>query len=252
MINVPGDEGQSGSADQTFPQRSIILISTETIDCISTPDGILEVAGGPPRFVVPALAALGWHCRLVTGALARVEVVMQAGGEEYIVPPLPRIHVPPCLRARAIILSPIMREINIHAIPHFEGTAVADLQGFVRHPGVRSGRPDRNVDLTPLLRRVDVVKATAGELDALSTSSRAMLRDKVLLLTRGREGALVIQGDHVAAIRPQPVSGVGTIGAGDTFLAYFTGSLLDGATPEEAAIAATRFTETFLEARRAR
>jgi hypothetical protein len=250
MINVSGDSGPLSSPGGSPSPRSIILISTNTIDRIPTPNGILEVAGGPPRFIVPALEISGWDCRVVTGALATVNVVVGGGGEEYVVPPLPRIRLPAFLQASAIIFSPIMREIDIHHLPDLDGMVVADLQGFVRHPGVPSGKPDHNVDLAPLLQHVDVIKATARELEALSTASRTMLRDKVLLLTQGREGALVIQGDRVARVASQPVHGVATIGAGDTFLAYFTAGLLDGTTPQESALRAARFTEAFLEARR--
>lgn len=250
MINALGDGVQMTSDDEADSEPSIILVSTRTVDRVPTPDGILEVAGGPPRFVVPALETLGWRCRVVTGPLATVEVVVYSGGEEYVVPTLPLIHLPACLHADAIILSPIMREINIQRLPRFEGMVVADLQGFVRNPGVPSGRLNNNVDLTPLLGHVAVVKATTSELAALSKPSRAMLSGKVLLLTRGRAGALVIQGDRTATVESRTVSGVPTIGAGDTFLACFTGCLLNGATAEEAALAAARFTEAFLETRR--
>ncbi len=250
MVNSVGSAGPIDSIDDSRSRGSIILISTKTIDRVTTPDGIVEAPGGPPRFVVPALAKLGWHCRVVTGAVAQVEVVGGAGGEEYVVPSLPMIRLPACLRADAIILSPIMREIDIHHLPSLEGLVVADLQGFVRRPGVRSGTPNREVDLTPLLPRVDVVKATAGELDALSRPSRAMLDDRILVVTRGQDGALVIQRDSITAIASRPVHDVPTIGAGDTFLANFAASLLDGATPATAAQKAARLTETFLEARR--
>lgn len=250
MINAVGTDGPIDSFHEAKSEPSIILVSTRTVDRVSTTDGIIEVAGGPPRFVVPALQTLGWYCRVVTGAVATVEVLVQGGGEEYVVPALPVIRLPNCLRADAVILSPIMREINVTRIPRLEGMVVADLQGFVRLPGVPSGRPDHNVDLTPLLGHIDVVKATASELEALSTPSRAVLRGKILVLTRGRDGVRVIQGDHTATVEARPVSGVATIGAGDTFLACFTASLLRGATPEEAALAAARFTEAFLETRR--
>lgn len=247
MVNAVGN---AGPIDNPRSRGSIILISTKTIDRVTTPDGIVEAAGGPPRFAVPALARLGWHCQVVTGAVAQVEVVGGCGGEEYVVPSLPMIRLPAYLRADAIILSPIMREIDIHHLPNLEGLVVVDLQGFVRRPGVRSGTPNREVDLAPLLRRVDVVKATAGELDALSRTSRAMLGDKILVVTRGQDGALVIQGNSTTVISSRPVHDVPTIGAGDTFLANFTASLLDGAPPVAATQKAARLTETFLEVRR--
>lgn len=252
MKNALRDAGRAGSTGEPRSQGSIILISTRTVDRVSTPDGIVEAAGGPPRFVVPALAHLGWDCQVITGAVATVEVVARDGGEEYVVPSLPAIRLPGRVRADAIILSPIMREIDIYRLPDLEGMVVADLQGFVRHPGVRSGNPDRNVDLTPLLRHVDVVKATAGELDALSRPSRAMLSDKMLVMTCGQQGALVIQGGTSATIPGRPVNGVPTIGAGDTFLAYFTARVLEGAAADEAARVAARLTEAFLKARRFR
>lgn len=207
------------------------------------------MAGGPPSYIRPALRDLGWPCRVVTGVRATVEVIPGPDGEDYVVPLLPTIALPPCLHAPAIILSPIMHEIDIYHLPRFDGLVVADLQGFVRRPNVPSGALGHNVDLLPLLERVDVVKATPAELMALSAPSRQRLSAAVLLLTRGPAGAVVEYAGRTTAVPARPVSGVITIGAGDTFLACFTVEMLRGASPEDAGHAAARFTEGFLESR---
>ncbi len=250
MIGAQAVNNQVTFANNGGQKQPIILVATVTVDRTATPDGILEVAGGPPNFAGPALNNLGWSYRLLTGQTAIVDVISRDGEEEVVIPALPAIPLPVSLEAPAIILSPIMREIDIYALPDLDGLIVADLQGFVRHPGIPSGRPDRDVDLRPLLQRVHVVKATRTELEALSEPSRRMLQDIMLVVTRGHAGAQIITRNDSVTIPAHPVSGVNTIGAGDTFLAAFTAHLLAGADPAEAGNAAARFTEAFLCKRR--
>lgn len=252
MINAQFLDNQMTSASNTAARQPVVLVGTRTIDRIPTPGGIREAAGGPPTFVEPVLRAFGWQCLLVTGQTAVVDVIPRGEGEEVVISELPPIPLPAALTGAAIIFSPIMREIDIHRLPALEGLVVTDLQGFVRHPGAPSGHPDHDVDLLPLLRETQVVKGTPTELAALSAPSRLLLDHRILVLTRGRAGAQIVTGDEVVTIPAEPVSGVNTLGAGDTFLASFTAGLLDGATPAAAATAAARFTEAVLRRRRRR
>jgi sugar/nucleoside kinase (ribokinase family) len=104
-------------------------------------------------------------------------------------------------------------------------------------------------DLTGLLRRAHVVKASESELQRLTDSSRAALRGTILLTTMGERGALVRCDSREDFVPARSIKTPYTIGAGDSFLASFTAALLDGCDPMQGAEKAARFTEDVLRQR---
>jgi sugar/nucleoside kinase (ribokinase family) len=101
-------------------------------------------------------------------------------------------------------------------------------------------------DLAALLKRADVVKASSEELARLTDASRSVLADRIVLETRGRYGTVIYGCSEEIHVRAKPVDVSDTIGAGDTFLAAFVVSLIDGASPPDAVEMASRFTEEWL------
>src|SRR5207245_2355849 len=152
------------------------------------------------------------------------EVLDGPYGEEYVIPAIPPIRLPAKLTGRAVILSPIMQEIVPERIPPVDGLLVVDLQGFVRVPGTPSAHPGRKFELSTLLSRADVVKASEPELALLSEESMAALRRTLLIETRGRWGAVVRSGTETTRVAAHYVPVRDTIGAGDTFLAALVDS----------------------------
>jgi hypothetical protein len=228
----------------------LIVVSTFTVDRIRDGDGNLlsSFPGGPARYVGEALQRLGRPFRLITGAVAQVDVVLTESGEEYTIGPLPPIRVPADLEG-TIILSPIAREIEVDALPAGEDTLVMDLQGFVREPGRSTAQPSAPRDLSSLCRRVSLVKASPRELALLTPASRDALQDALLAVTRGAEGVSLRGPDFETFIPGRTVPTTSTIGAGDTFLAAFVHELMAGEPPVPAATSAVRFTERFLRNR---
>jgi hypothetical protein len=226
-------------------------VSTVTRDTLTLPDGNRKtIPGGPANYIGEAFRRLGLECQLITGEVADVEVISTAHGEEYVIPALAPIRIPPHLECAALLLSPIVREINPHTIPKTDGLLVIDLQGFVREPGVSSGEVTATFDLTDLLARANVVKASESELQRLTETSRRALDGTILLTTLGERGAFV-RCDHREGFVPaRLIETPYTIGAGDSFLAGFTAAILDGCDPLQAAEKAARFTEDILRERR--
>lgn len=240
--------GESG----TWRDSAIILVSTRTIDCL--PDvsggGLQRLPGGPAHYIGHALELQKVPYELITGAQAVTEVVRTAeGDQQYIIPALPRIDLSDKLTAPAVILSPIMQEIDPNRLPEVEGLVAVDLQGFVREPGIPSGSSPRTYDLRELLERADVVKAAPDELARLTEASRSALSRTMLLTTEGASGVRLQYAGRSSFISAYPVEAAHTIGAGDTFLGAFVPALLDGCSPEDAAERAARFTEDTLRTR---
>jgi hypothetical protein len=232
-------------------RRRVTLVSTNTRDTLTLQDGSRKtIPGGPAHYIGDALRRLGLHCELLTGDVADVEVISTSHGEEYVIPALPPIQLPQRLECEALVLSPIVREINPDTVPEGDGLLVLDLQGFVREPGVSSGEVTTRFDLARLLERANVVKASESELDRLTEASRVALADAILLTTMGERGAIVRCDSQECFIPARLVETPYTIGAGDSYLAGFTAAMLDGCKPIQAAEKAARFTEAMLRQRR--
>lgn len=237
-------------ADRNPTTSRITLVSTHTVDRIPGPNGASrEIAGGPAHYIGKALERLGCPWRLITGEMARVEVLFGPQGEDYIIPSLPRIQLPPRFATQAVILSPIMQEIDPQAVPPVDGMLVADLQGFVREPLTPFYRVRRTFSLERLLRRAALVKAHEAELERLDHPSRRALADTLLVITRGADGVLLRRGGEEEQVQVSAVEAAETIGAGDTFLAAMVVGLLDGQTPRDSAERAAQFVAEMLRER---
>jgi len=249
-LGVSMGQSDEGRAEHD-PRPLVTLVSTHTRDRVPQGSGLepLEMPGGPAYYVALALDRLQCPFRLITGQVAIVDVVPGPEGEQYVIPPIEPIPLPALIEGDAVILSPIIREINPESVPPAQGILVVDLQGFVREPSKPSGAATGPFQLSNLLKRATIVKGSDRELALLDTESRAQLETSILIVTRGRRGSLIRHDgqEHAVAADAVPVSN--TIGAGDTYLAGFVYAYLRGASPAEAARDAARFTEEFLRER---
>jgi sugar/nucleoside kinase (ribokinase family) len=223
-------------------------VSTATHDRIpatsTEPEKI--ILGGPAHYLALALERLSAPFRIVTNQGAEVEVVPTHRGEAYIIPALAPIQLSASLSGAAVILSPIMREIDPETVPPIEGLLVIDIQGFVREPGIRTDEATGPYHLAPLLRRADLVKASEEELALLDDKTCRALGETTVRATGGGRGARLVRNGKEVQIDVNRVDGVHTIGAGDIFLACMTYELIKRESAEQAAVIAARFTETFL------
>ena len=228
----------------------VTLVSSFTLDRFP-PDAQgrrVELTGGPAHYVGAALDRLRVPYRLITGERATVEVIPGPEGEHYLIPPVPTIQLPAAVACPAVILSPIVAEIDPRSVPTVEGLLVLDLQGFVRQPG-RPTHEMVHVDLACLLERADIVKASDAELQHLTTSSLAALGEALVIQTLGVKGAVIHRGNTSIEIESRPVPATHTVGAGDTFLAAFVAAYLDAPDAAAAGERAARFTEDMLRER---
>jgi sugar/nucleoside kinase (ribokinase family) len=156
------------------------------------------------------------------------------------------IPLPQRFEARAVILSPIMREIDPRSLPPCEVLLAADLQGFVREPSQPSRHVSQRFDLRELVERCDVVKASSDEIALLTDETRSALHGTLILETRGVRGVLLHQAGDTQQVAAIPVRVTESIGAGDTYLAAFVVAMMNGASPVDAGERAARFTEDWL------
>jgi sugar/nucleoside kinase (ribokinase family) len=237
-------------AEQIREAPPIVIVSTSTRDWL--PDGEKRascIPGGPAHYIALALDRLHAPYRLVTHQSVDVDVVHTRAGEAYVIPAIEPIPLPERLHGSAVILSPIIREIDPFHVPPVDGLLIVDVQGFVREPGVRSDRVSGPYHLAPLLLRADVVKAAEAELALLDDASKVALAGTTALITGGEHGARLDMPEGTFPIPVNRIDTEHTIGAGDTFLAAMTWALVRGCSLEESALDAARFTEEVLLSR---
>jgi hypothetical protein len=231
--------------------RAITLVSTYTIDEICGPDGRTQRrTGGPAHYVGAALDLLGFPYNLITGSRPRVQVLSGPHGDQYVIPSIPHITLPEKIEGCAVILSPIIGEIDRDAALSVNGLLAVDVQGFVREPGVPSGEVSRKFDLSRLISRADFVKGGDRELGLLDSHTKKLLGRTTVIETRGSNGAMIHRGGQSHALTVPQVSAPDTIGAGDTFLAAFVVAILRGVDVVSACQTAGTFTSGLLGQRR--
>lgn len=151
--------------------------------------------------------------------------------------PLPRVELPDAwTEARAWSFTPVAGEIDdawSAAIP-LDSFVVVGWQGFLRAlaPGVRVGRiPPRR---SALLERADLVGVSHHDLDpatSLADLCRWLKPGADLLVTRGSQGGLLVRvgadgPEQVVRYLPSRATELDPTGAGDTFLAALSASVL--------------------------
>ena len=81
----------------------------------------------------------------------------------------------------------------------------------------------------------DLLEATLDTDKARIAACRKLTRDghaKIVALTLGEQGALLVTGDRIFRSQPLAIEAVSTVGAGDSFLGGFVAALAAGDAPE--------------------
>jgi hypothetical protein len=230
---------------------AIVVVSTLATDWILDEHGgpARAVPGGPGHYIPRALDMLHAPHRLVTGERVQVHVRHGEDGEVYRLEPIPLIPLPETITAPAVIVSPIIQEIDPAAFPEVVGLLALDIQGLVRRPRVWTDCTTGSFHLAPLLRRATLVKGSVDEVALLDATSREALAHTTLLLTGGHRGARIVGPEGELHVPANRVDTENTIGAGDSFLAALVWALVRGSAVTEAAAEAARFTEAMLRGR---
>jgi 1D-myo-inositol 3-kinase len=133
--------------------------------------------------------------------------------------------------APGLLIGPVLQEVDpaIMRTPR-SGCLMLDAQGFIRQ---LSTAGDVILRMTPeaetALRHCDILKVDAREAAVITSSSdietagRQLCRmgPKVVIITRGRDGAYIYDGARFARVTAPEVDVVDPTGAGDVFSAAF-------------------------------
>ncbi len=209
---------------------NLTLISSRASDILLRPDGsvIDEVEGGPIVFIEAALRESDTRFDSYEGEMMRVEIEVHDGME------ISRIESPARPRSikeinpeRWCVVSTLLNEWVIEgAIPD---RLMVDIQGYVRDGSAFGLRKNWILD-DATSRQIFCLKGTEEEVGFLPAYLiEDQKKSRMLVVTHGKDGATIYCEGEEFMIPADVVDDLpNTVGAGDTFFAYFAASLYHG------------------------
>lgn len=207
--------------------KDITLLSTEATDILVSEEGKLlrTQKGGPALFISKVFNEKQIQFASITAEGLIVEILLTKNGEfgrvKNVAEPLDvqfdQIKTP------ILLISSIASEIDISNLNKYQGKVFLDVQGFVRD-GTDFGKKNKWVPSVP----VYCLKGTEEELSYLPKTYIQTQKKKILLVTRGKKGVIAyIEGKRYASQPEKVIQSEDTIGAGDSFFAYFVSNLIN-------------------------
>lgn len=229
--------------------EAISVISSFTEDILlNHKNELLETHdAGPAFFISNALKDDETPFRLISGNSMTVEILITPEGEFGRIPEKPDTQPITASLSEWTILSTVLNEWDPQSIRKWPTRLFVDLQGFVRN-GNDFGKKQTWKEISSLADNIFCLKGTAEEIKYIPASVLKSQKQRLLLITHGGRGVDVFYKGQHTFVPAKKINGLrNTIGAGDTFLAYFISSMYKGKQPVEAAGYACAKTATFLE-----
>lgn len=236
-------------------RNNITVLSTFAGDTLVGIDGsiIRRQNGGPALYLKRALENERALFTLKTGKKIEVQILLTNNGEFGKVPknPRPRNVTFSKITTPYLIISTVLDEFDLNNLSTYRGQVFMDIQGYVRN-GDDFGKKKLWQSSDETNAKIFCLKGTAEEVQYLPKKVKQTQKKKVLIITKGRRGCEVFAlGKRYIVIPPQVVTGVDTIGAGDTFFAYFILCYINTTNARESAKYAVQKTMAFLASRKA-
>lgn len=145
-----------------------------------------------------------------------------------------------------LMISTILDDFDLKGIQKYEGRAFLDIQGYVRD-GEDFGKKKNWNPGEKISNSIFCAKGTKEEASYLSAEFVSSQKEKLLIITDGERGCDVFAFGGKYKIKPAKIiKSENTIGAGDTFFAYFISRFIESSDPLESAQYAAQKTSEFL------
>ncbi len=146
-----------------------------------------------------------------------------------------------------VVVSTVLDEWDILTLRKFPKKLIVDIQGYVRD-GLEFGKKKNWHSIDKIYKSIFCLKGTQEEIAYLP---KAIIADqkanRMLVVTNGPKPVEIFYKGKKHTVSVQPLKNLkDTIGAGDTFLGYFTAALYQDRSLEEAANYAVDQTRLFL------
>ncbi|OGL88966.1 hypothetical protein A3H75_02900 [Candidatus Uhrbacteria bacterium RIFCSPLOWO2_02_FULL_51_9] len=150
------------------------------------------------------------------------------------------------VRTPFLLISSVLDEFDLTNLSEFNGKVFFDVQGYVRDGNdfgkKKSWKPNKIV-----FKNIFCLKGTAEELQNISKPRVEAQKQKILLITKGKLGCEIFAFGKQYIVKPTKVIiSKNTIGAGDTFFAYFVSRFVKTTKVFDSAKYAVKRTSAFL------
>lgn len=212
------------------------------------PDGsvISSSEGGPALFIEKALQDARVSFSVNEGERLKVDIEVRDSGEYGRIPsPSTQRKLGDVDTSRYCLVSTLLNEWDINTVS--TDRLMLDIQGYVRD-GSGFGAKQKWPLSEEITKQVYCLKGTKEEIGYIPESLvRDQKASRMLVVTDGEKGAVVYFEGAEYVIPTQRVDNLSdTVGAGDTFFAYYVAALSTGNAPKDAGVYAARKTADFL------
>lgn len=146
-----------------------------------------------------------------------------------------------------VIISTLLDEFNLQSLDKYKGKIFLDIQGYVRD-GRNFGKKKSWQPAAAIINNIFCLKGTEEELSYLPKKFLKIQKQKILLITRGNKGCRVFTNGKFFTVKPDKIIKTSdTIGAGDTFFAYFIAKFIKDNNVKQSVKYASDKTSNFLK-----
>lgn len=230
--------------------KEIALLASKATDILVDISGniLSRQAGGPFYYITQVLEQKNLPFESRDFPALEVEVLVTPDTELGRVKehPLPN-EIPALFKdAEIMVISTILNEINLSNLKDYKGKVFLDVQGYVRDGQDFGKKKYWDVDKS-LFDTFFCLKGTEEELSFIPNNLLKFQKQKVLIVTKGKEGGEVYLQGSKQTFQPALVAHPkNTLGAGDTFFAHFVSDYIKSSEISASIASATSNTTNFL------
>lgn len=205
-------------------KNKVTLISSFATDRLFDQNNnlIREQKGGPAFFASNVFKKMKLPYSTIPSPKMIVEVILKDGNEFGKIEPYPALDIDYAnIDTPYIFISPILSEFSLRNVNKYKGRIFLDAQGFTRNAGEFGKKKNWNTK-KEVEDSIFCLKVADYELPYLKKSFIKKQKQRILLLTQGVKGCAVYAFGESFFVKPKKIMKTSeTLGAGDTFFAYF-------------------------------
>ncbi len=214
-----------------YMAKKILLLASFTKDIlIDENDEVLrEQSGGPGLFLSEVFRREKINFEIKAPPIFNVKIVITPSNEFGMVPVIPKKTKLDFtqLTEDCLVVSTVVREFDFDKLDKFTGKVFLDIQGYVRDETDFGKKKIWEPSLS-VQKAIFCLKGTDEELKYISSEFIEAQKKKILICTKGRQGAEIFYFGKKTIVKPKKVVKTeNTIGAGDNFFGYFISRFLE-------------------------
>lgn len=183
--------------------------------------------GGPALFIEQVFKKEGVDFNANTSA-GKVDILITSKGEFGKITQKPKNTEIDFLKMKKshVVISSLLDDFSFKNIEKFEEKIFLDIQGYVRNGDQFGKKKNWNIK-HDIGKSIFCMKGTAEEIKFIPNAIINNQKKKILLITKGKEGCEIFAFGKRYVLKPDRIiKSDNTVGAGDTFFAYFISAFI--------------------------